>query len=226
MRDSVRTCSGICGFRLRGLSILLPPTCDFIPFAPFHALPLGLCGVLANSSHGASHHRTASGKSASLGQRLLQNIHFIECIVPRTESLRKHPERTNGTPRSVSDLVHSRALRSVRILERYAHAKRILHAHRVPCIRHRPWTSSTAGQSAPTKQPRPATKPSRNGQSVIDKTSTKHLPGRQPNVNERLQTSTKRQRNVKSRTFSTRIEKRFFGDHQRNAQRVWLTGRP
>ena len=97
--------------------------------------------------------------------------------------------------------------------------KRILHAHRVPCIRHRPWTSSTAASQRPRSN--------RDQQQAVQGTSIGHRQNvnqtstrRQRNVNE---SSTKRQRNVNgtsNRGLSRReLKTRFFGAHQRNAQR-------
>ena len=139
----------------------------------------------ANGSHDVSHHRTAS-ESCSLGAMAYCRTHTSssESYRERNRSC-KYSERTNGTP-GVLPFAFPAALRSLRSLPKHAHPN-ATHPARVPLTTYSPpaLDQLDRSQSAPRKQPRPATSRPRN----VNRSSTK----RQPNING---TSTKRQRNV------------------------------
>lgn len=185
--------------------------------APFPACLWGSAwSALANSSHDVSHHRTASG-NCSLGPTPCCRTHTSSGASYRERNRwRKHPERTNGTPRPVSDLVHSRAAfgalsPKARASERNASCTRTVdHLFATSLGPDRPQPVSAQGTSIGHRQ-------------NVNGTSTGH----QPSVNG---TSTNDQQNVNGTSihgFSRREwKKRLFGAHQRTRSVVWLTGRP
>ena len=168
--------------------------------APFHACLWGSAwSALANSSHGASHHRTASG-NCFLGATPCCRTHTSSGALYRERSrLRKHPERTNGTPRPVSDLVRSRAAfvalsRKARASERNTSCTRtVFHVSATGLGPARPQPVSAHEVTATSN------KPSKKRQSVIYKTSTE----RQPVIN---QASTERLRMINKTSTEHQIE--------------------
>ena len=205
----VRTCSR--NLRL-SIAWFFHPTSTDLRLRSVRLLPtlvvLGLCvrSALANSSHGASHHRTASG-NCFLGQRLVCRTHTSSGALYRERSrLRKHPERTNGTPRPVSD--HRSQPRCVRCAVSPRASERNTSCTRTVISMYPPpaLTSSTAASQRPRSN--------RDQQQAVQETSIGHLQnvngtstGHQPSVNG---TSTNDQPNVNgtsNRGFSTRVEK-------------------
>ena len=143
----------------------------------------------ANSSHDVSHHRTASG-NCSLGATLCYRTHTSSVASYRERNRsRKHPERTNGTPRCASVCASTSAAFGEQSLKRRTSERNDSGARSSDSVLStglssvRPQPDGMRERNASSK--RPPTK----RQPVINQAST----GRQPSVNG---TSTGHQRNV------------------------------
>ena len=146
-------------------------------FAPFQACFWGSAwSALANSSHDVSHRRTASGH-CSLGVNRFGRTHTSSRASYRERNRsRKHPERTNGTPRSVSVFVHSHEAFGAQSLKEHSLERNASEARSsgsvlstvLSSVRQKP--NGTRERNAGSK------KPSTEHQWVVNQASTKHQP--------------------------------------------------